>query len=128
MSDEISWSAASIQWSSYAQPIAKLWQALPIHPCAPVWAMLATPQAMDTLRAAAAQTEHPLVTLPVHSTQDEVGAHIAQTQPAVVICAPEVFGWVSKIAFLNHVHAVYTCAEAGEGTLLDRARNYAATP
>ena len=128
MSNEISLSAASLPWPSYVQPIAQLWQALPILPNAPVWAMLAAPQALDALRAAAAQTQRPLVTLDAHSTQDQVAAHIAQTRPGVVVCAPEVFGWVSKIAFLNHVHAVYTCGEGGEGTLLDRARHCVAMP
>jgi len=51
-------------------------------------------------------------------------AQMAEIKPAVVVCAPEMFGWMSKLAFLNGAAAIYTCGEAGEGTLLFRASHF----
>ncbi len=51
----------------------------------------------------------------------EMDYFIADAEPAVVVCTPNNFGWVSKAAFLNHVQHVFTLGEDRDGSLLVRA-------
>jgi malonyl-CoA/methylmalonyl-CoA synthetase len=51
----------------------------------------------------------------------EIGYFIGNAEPAVVVCAPQNFGWVSKLAFQAGTKHVYTLGEDRQGTLLDRA-------
>jgi malonyl-CoA/methylmalonyl-CoA synthetase len=51
----------------------------------------------------------------------ELEYFIANAEPAVVVCAPADFGWVSKLAFKAGTRHVYTLGEDRAGTLLDRA-------
>jgi malonyl-CoA/methylmalonyl-CoA synthetase len=63
------------------------------------------------------------VYLPLNSAYQsaEIEYFIGNAQPAVVVCAPADFGWVSKIAFLAGTRHVYTLGDDRSGTLLDRA-------
>ena len=54
----------------------------------------------------------------------EIEYFVGNAEPAVVVCAPECFGWVSKIAFNNGVGHVYTLGTDRSGTLLDRAAHH----
>ena len=51
----------------------------------------------------------------------ELEYFIGNAEPAVVVCAPADFGWVSKLAFKAGTRHVYTLGEDRTGTLLDRA-------
>ncbi|AEG92712.1 malonate--CoA ligase [Ramlibacter tataouinensis] len=51
----------------------------------------------------------------------EIEYFIANAEPAVVVCSPKNFGWVSKIAFQAGTRNVFTLGEDRSGTLLDRA-------
>jgi malonyl-CoA/methylmalonyl-CoA synthetase len=51
----------------------------------------------------------------------EIEYFIGNAEPAVVVCSPKNFGWVSKIAFQAGTKHVYTLGEDRTGTLLDRA-------
>jgi malonyl-CoA/methylmalonyl-CoA synthetase len=51
----------------------------------------------------------------------EIAYFIGNAEPAVVVCAPQNFGWVSKIAFQAGTKHVYTLGDDRLGTLLDRA-------
>jgi len=51
----------------------------------------------------------------------ELDYFIADAEPAVLVCAPRNFGWISKLAFARGVHNVFTLDESRGGTLLDRA-------
>jgi malonyl-CoA/methylmalonyl-CoA synthetase len=51
----------------------------------------------------------------------EIAYFIGNAEPAVVVCAPANFGWVSKIAFQAGTRHVYTLGDDRLGTLLDRA-------
>ncbi len=55
----------------------------------------------------------------------EIEYFLGDAQPAVVVCAPRAFGWLSKLAFRSGVAHVYTLDEARGGTLLDRAAHHA---
>ncbi|QXZ11141.1 malonyl-CoA synthase [Comamonas sp. Y33R10-2] len=54
----------------------------------------------------------------------EMEYFIGNAEPAVVVCAPGCFGWVSKLAFNNGVGHVYTLGADRTGTLLDRAAHH----
>jgi malonyl-CoA/methylmalonyl-CoA synthetase len=63
------------------------------------------------------------VFLPLNSAYQagEIAYFIGNAEPAVVVCAPANFGWVSKIAFQAGTKHVYTLGDNRLGTLLDRA-------
>jgi len=51
----------------------------------------------------------------------EIEYFIGNAEPAVMVCSPKNFGWVSKIAFKAGTRHVYTLGDDRTGTLLDRA-------
>lgn len=51
----------------------------------------------------------------------EIEYFIGNAEPAVVVCTPANFGWVSKLAFKAGTQNVFTLADDVSGTLLDRA-------
>jgi len=51
----------------------------------------------------------------------EIEYFIGNAEPAVVVCAPKNFGWVSKIAFKAGTQHVFTLGEDRTGSLLERA-------
>jgi|JI8StandDraft_1071087.scaffolds.fasta_scaffold10870_3 malonyl-CoA/methylmalonyl-CoA synthetase len=51
----------------------------------------------------------------------EIGYFIGNAEPAVVVCSPKNFAWVSRIAFSAGTGHVFTLGEARDGTLLERA-------
>ncbi|HJU70535.1 MAG TPA: malonyl-CoA synthase [Paucimonas sp.] len=55
----------------------------------------------------------------------EIEYFIADAEPAVVVCSPLNFGWVSKIAFKADVKHVFTLSEDRHGSLLARATHHA---
>jgi malonyl-CoA/methylmalonyl-CoA synthetase len=63
------------------------------------------------------------VFLPLNSAYQaaEIAYFIGNAEPAVVVCAPGNFGWVSKLAFQAGTKHVYTLGDDRLGTLLDRA-------
>ncbi len=51
----------------------------------------------------------------------EIGYFITNAEPAVVVCSPANFGWVSQIAFKAGTQHVFTLGDDRSGTLLQRA-------
>jgi len=51
----------------------------------------------------------------------EIEYFITNAEPAVVVCSPANFGWVSKIAFQCGTQSVFTLGDDRSGTLLERA-------
>ena len=51
----------------------------------------------------------------------EIEYFIGNAEPAVVVCSPKNFGWVSKIAFKAGTQNVFTLGDDRTGSLLDRA-------
>jgi malonyl-CoA/methylmalonyl-CoA synthetase len=51
----------------------------------------------------------------------EIGYFIGNAEPAVVVCSPAHFSWVSKIAFQCGTQHVFTLGEDRSGSLLQRA-------
>jgi malonyl-CoA/methylmalonyl-CoA synthetase len=51
----------------------------------------------------------------------EIEYFIGNAEPAVVVCAPAHFGWVSKLAFRAGTQNVFTLGDDRTGSLLERA-------
>ncbi len=51
----------------------------------------------------------------------EIEYFIGNAEPAVVVCSPKNFGWVSKIAFSAGTQHVFTLGDDRSGSLLERA-------
>ena len=51
----------------------------------------------------------------------EIEYFIGNAEPAVVVCSPRNFGWVSKIAFKDGTQNVFTLGDDRTGSLLERA-------
>lgn len=51
----------------------------------------------------------------------EIEYFVGNAEPAVMVCSPANFGWVSKIAFKAGTRHVFTLGDDRSGTLLDRA-------
>jgi malonyl-CoA/methylmalonyl-CoA synthetase len=51
----------------------------------------------------------------------EIEYFIENAEPAVVVCSPKNFGWVSQIAFKTGARHVFTLGENRDGSLLERA-------
>lgn len=51
----------------------------------------------------------------------EMEYFIGNAEPAVVVCSPENFGWVSQAAFKSGTKHVFTLGERRNGSLLERA-------
>jgi malonyl-CoA/methylmalonyl-CoA synthetase len=56
---------------------------------------------------------------------DEIAYFIGNAEPAVVVCSPQNFGWVSQIAFKSGGRHVFTLSEQRNGSLLERATHHA---
>ena len=54
----------------------------------------------------------------------EIEYFIGNAEPAVVVCSPANFGWVSKIAFKAGTEHVFTLGDDRTGSLLDRAAHH----
>ncbi len=51
----------------------------------------------------------------------EIGYFLENAEPAVVVCSPKNFGWVSQIAFKSGTQNVFTLDDQRGGSLLERA-------
>jgi malonyl-CoA/methylmalonyl-CoA synthetase len=68
-----------------------------------------------------------LVYLPLNTAyqRDEIGYFVGNAEPAVVVCSPKNFGWVSRIAFAAGTTHVFTLGDDRSGSLLQRAAVHA---
>ncbi len=68
------------------------------------------------------------VFLPLNTAyrEAEIGYFVGNAEPAVVVCSPANFGWVSKIAFNAGTRHVFTLDDQRQGSLLQRAAHHSA--
>ena len=66
------------------------------------------------------------VYLPLNTAyrEAEIAYFIGDAEPAVVVCSPQNFGWVAKIAFKSGAKHVYTLSDNRNGSLLARASHF----
>jgi malonyl-CoA/methylmalonyl-CoA synthetase len=71
-----------------------------------------------------------LVFLPLNTAYQtaEIEYFVGNAEPAVVVCSPKNFSWVSKIAFKAGTQAVFTLGESRDGSLLERAAHMSDAP
>ncbi|HSB24956.1 MAG TPA: malonyl-CoA synthase [Burkholderiaceae bacterium] len=64
-----------------------------------------------------------LVVLPLNNAYQsaEIEYFIADAEPAVVVCAPKDFTWISRLAFRRGTKNVFTLGDDRSGSLLERA-------
>jgi malonyl-CoA/methylmalonyl-CoA synthetase len=64
-----------------------------------------------------------LVVLPLNNAyqQAEIEYFIGDAEPAVVVCAPKDFTWISRLAFRRGTRNVFTLGDDRTGSLLERA-------
>jgi malonyl-CoA/methylmalonyl-CoA synthetase len=55
----------------------------------------------------------------------EIEYFVGNAEPAVVVCTPDNFGWVSQIAFRAGTQHVFTLSDQRTGSLLERAAHHA---
>ncbi len=67
---------------------------------------------------------HVFVPLNIAYQSGEMAYFVDNAEPAVVVCTPGNFGWVSKIAFTHGTQHVYTLGDDRTGSLLDRAGHH----
>lgn len=108
-----------------AGQIHALLRTVPNACAAPVLMVLPVSPVQEVIASAVAPLQVALVSMPVTSSQASVQRAMAHFRPSTVICSTEIFGWVSKLAFLAGSSAVFTYAEDGAGTLCDRAAHFA---
>ena len=67
-----------------------------------------------------------LVFLPLNTAYQsgEISYFIGNAEPAVVVCAPAHFSWVSKLAFQAGTQHVFTLGDDQTGTLLERSAHF----
>ncbi len=75
---------------------------------------------LATLRAG-----HVFLPLNTAYQSGEMEYFIGNAEPAVVVCTPDNFGWVSKIAFTAGTQHVFTLDDNRSGSLLERAAHHA---
>ncbi|MBC5768328.1 malonate--CoA ligase [Ramlibacter albus] len=71
---------------------------------------------LATLRAG-----HVFLPLNTAYQKAEIEYFVGNAEPAVVVCTPKNFGWVSKIAFSSGTKNVFTLGDDRAGSLLERA-------
>ncbi len=66
------------------------------------------------------------VFLPLNTAyqEAEISYFVGNAEPAVVVCSPKHFSWVSRIAFQAGCGQVYTLGDDRSGTLLQRAAHH----
>lgn len=66
------------------------------------------------------------VYLPLNTAyqQAELEYFIGNAEPAIVVCSPRNFSWLSKLAFQRGVKHVFTLGDDRSGTLLERASHF----
>lgn len=126
MSDVMPRIQVSAQWRSFVQPISRLFQSVPVSSGSVVLLILQSEEAREAICAAARAVDCECVEISANAAQADVEQAIVQHLPVVVVCVPEIFGWVSKTAFVAGSAAVYTCGEHSQGTLLARAAHFVA--
>jgi malonyl-CoA/methylmalonyl-CoA synthetase len=82
-----------------------------------------TDKSVEALMLYLAVLREGLVYLPLNTAYQaaEMAYFIGNAEPAVVVCTPRNFPWLSRVAFQAGTRAVYTLGDDRTGSLLERA-------
>ena len=106
--------------------IANLLQSLDIPPTAdgvPPRVAVQVEKSVEAMLLYLATLRAGFVFLPLNTAYQsaEIEYFVGNAEPAVVVCSPQNFNWVSKLAFKAGARHVFTLDDARQGSLLERA-------
>ncbi|MBP6899088.1 MAG: malonyl-CoA synthase [Burkholderiaceae bacterium] len=101
--------------------IANLLQGLDLPPASRVAVQVEKSVEALMLYLAVLRAGHVFLPLNTAYQEAEIGYFIGNAEPAVVVCAPKNFPWVSRIAFNAGTAHVFTLGDDRSGSLLERA-------
>src|SRR5690606_26038106 len=101
--------------------LANLFDALDLPPASRIAVQVEKSVEAMVLYLATLRAGHVYVPLDTACQNAEIEYLIGRSEPAVVVCSPANFGWVSKIGFLARARHVFTLGEDRSGSLLQRA-------
>ncbi|MFT3720698.1 malonate--CoA ligase [Pseudorhodoferax sp.] len=101
--------------------IANLFAALELPPASRIAVQVEKSVEAVMLYLATLRAGHVFLPLNTAYQSAEIAYFIGNAEPAVVVCSPASFGWVSQIAFQAGTRHVFTLGEDRSGTLLERA-------
>jgi len=104
--------------------IANLLEALQLPPRSRIAVQVEKSVEAMLLYLATLRAGHVFLPLNTAYQSAEIEYFIGNAEPAVVVCAPANFGWVSKIAFQSGTQAVFTLGDDTTGSLLERAAHH----
>ena len=104
--------------------MANLLQSLQLPPASRIAVQVEKSVEALMLYLATLRSGHVFLPLNTAYQSAEIEYFVGNAEPAVVVCAPGNFGWVSKIAFTSGVAHVYTLGDDRSGTLLERAAHH----
>ena len=107
--------------------VANLLASLDIPPASRVAVQVEKSVEAVVLYLATLRAGHVFLPLNTAYQSAEIDYFVTNAEPAVVVCSPANFGWVSKIAFKAGTRHVFTLGEDRSGTLLERAAHHADT-
>jgi len=101
--------------------LANLLESLELPPASRVAVQVEKSVEAMALYLATLRAGHVFLPLNTAYQSDEITYFIGNAGPAVVVCTPANFGWVSKIAFKAGTQYVFTLGDDRSGSLLQRA-------
>ncbi len=101
--------------------IANLLRSLHLAPASRIAVQVEKSAEALILYLATLRTGHVFLPLNTAYRAAEIDYFIDNAEPAVVVCSPENFGWISKIAFSRGTGHVFTLGDDRTGSLLARA-------
>ena len=101
--------------------LANLFEALALPPGSRIAVQVEKSVEALMLYLATLRAGHVFLPLNTAYQSDEIRYFVENAEPAVVVCSPAHFGWVSKIAFVAGTRHVFTLDDQRGGTLLQRA-------
>ena len=101
--------------------VANLLSGLDIPPASRIAVQVEKSVEAVVLYLATLRAGHVFLPLNTAYQSAEIGYFITNAEPAVVVCSPANFGWVSQIAFKAGTQHVFTLGDDRSGTLLQRA-------
>ncbi len=101
--------------------VANLLQSLALPPASRIAAHVEKSVEALVLYLATLRAGHVYLPLNTAYQAAEMAYFVGNAAPAVVVCAPTNFGWLSKIAFTAGTQNVFTLGDDRTGSLLERA-------
>lgn len=104
--------------------VANLFDSLALQPGSRIAVQVEKSVEALILYLATLRSGHVFLPLNTAYQSAEMAYFIGNAEPAVVVCSPGNFGWVSKLAFSSGTRHVFTLGDDRRGSLLERAAHH----